>query len=507
MAQPKTPGVFIQEVTSFPNSIVEVETAVPAFIGYTEIAADGARSLHRTPFRLSSLTEYKAHFGGAPVTQFEFGPMPDDWSAQTSFVLQEPGTSALGADTDSHVAHARYYLYYALRLFFANGGGPCYIVSVGSYDNAITKDDLQAGLDLLTEQPDATMIVIADTMSLSRQDAEAIQRATLSHCADLASCVAILDVFAGSSGLSENDPIGNFRSGIGLVGLDYGAAYYPWLATFIVEFEDITIAFLTANARGTLLDRLNDFVAKRPDAPTLKNFVRDLGLAPASQPAAPALRQAAHHALQAIVPFYQSLMLALQSAVNLLPPSGAIAGVYARTDFTRGVFKAPAGVDISSVVKPAVALSDADVQDLNLPLDGKAVNAIRAFPGRGVLVWGARTLNGNSEDTRYVSVRRTLIMFEQSIKQALQSFALEPNTPATWSAVASEIDNFLINQWKAGALFGATPVQAFSVTVGLGTSMSHDDVANGVLKVIVSVALVRPAEFISLSFEQMVQPP
>jgi phage tail sheath protein FI len=202
------------------------------------------------------------------------------------------------------------------------------------------------------------------------------------------------------------------------------------------------------------------------------------------------------------VPFYRPLMNALLDQVNLLPPSGAIAGVYARTDFTRGVFKAPAGTSILSAVKPMVAVTDDDQQDLNVPLDGKAINAIRTVPGYGVMVWGARTLNGNSQDTRYVNVRRTLIMLEQSIKAAAQAFMFEPNTATTWVSVESMISNFLTNQWKAGALFGATPAQAFSVGVGLGVTMTADDILDGYLKVLVKVAVVRPAEFILLTFQQ-----
>ena len=90
------------------------------------------------------------------------------------------------------------------------------------------------------------------------------------------------------------------------------------------------------------------------------------------------------------------------------------------------------------------------------------------------MVWGARTLNGNSKDTRYINVRRTMIMLEQSIKNAAQAFMFEPNTATTWVSVESMINNFLLNQWKAGALFGATPAQAFSVAVGLGLTMTAE---------------------------------
>jgi uncharacterized protein len=571
MAQYKTPAVYINEISGFTNSVVEVETAVPAFIGYTQIAAQGAKSLFNRPLRISSMFEYATYFGGPPTTRFDIAD-GKPWDLRpaaiapvntTSFAFAEPNTTSpeLG---DNAVLHSRYYLYYAIRLFFDNGGGACYIVSVGDYSAKITRDQLKSGLDLLTAEPEPTMIVVPDAMSLARQDAINLQTQMLLQCSTMKSRVAILDVFAGDVPINDVtlSPIDNFRNGIGTVGLDYGAAYYPWIETSIVESSDVDISYLTTAALQTVIANLKSFVTGLPSwQPTLDpttfqksqamltQFVNDLasfapapppapaatapapasaGTSPAPAPAATATtppaavatttpaaapiapppqqltpkQQQAHDALLNTVPFYQQLMDALLDAINELPPSGAIAGVYARTDFTRGVFKAPAGTSILSAVKPMTTVTDDSQQDLNMPLDGKAVNAIRSMPGSGVMVWGARTLNGNSQDTRYINVRRTMIMLEQSIKNAAQAFMFEPNTASTWVSVESMINNFLLNQWKAGALFGATPAQAFSVAVGLGLTMTSDDILDGYMNVMVKVAVVRPAEFIVLTFQQ-----
>jgi uncharacterized protein len=381
-------------------------------------------------------------------------------------------------------------------------------------------------------------------MSLARQDAYGLAADILLHCSTQQNRVAILDVFAGDTAINVNNPIDKFRDGIGTVGLDYGAAYYPWLETSIVEVGDIDIRYLTTDALTKVLGQLTAYVNAQPAGKgqtMLKQFVGEL--APSQAPApnassggaaaqgspgsggaavatntpvnlqvatAPqaltvqqqAKQQNAHMALLNLVPFYKQLMNALLDKVNLLPPSGAIAGIYARTDMTRGVFKAPAGTSILSAVKPIVQVTHDDQADLNVPVDGKAVNAIRAIPGSGVMVWGARTLNGNSQDTRYINVRRTMIMLEQSIKNAAQAFMFEPNTATTWVSVESMISNFLTNQWKAGALFGATPAQAFSVGVGLGVTMTSNDILDGFMNVMVKVAIVRPAEFIVLTFQQ-----
>ena len=177
-------------------------------------------------------------------------------------------------------------------------------------------------------------------------------------------------------------------------------------------------------------------------------------------------------------------------------------GIYTAVDNTRGVWKAPANVSMNSVLEPNVNINNDLNDDLNMPLNGKAVNALRAFPGQGVIVWGARTLDGNSQDWRYINVRRTMIFLEQSIKAAARSYVFEPNDANTWILLQGMISNFLNNVWKAGALFGSSPGEAYDVQVGLGTTMTASDILDGYMRVTVRVAVVRPAEFIVITFQQ-----
>jgi phage tail sheath protein FI len=142
---------------------------------------------------------------------------------------------------------------------------------------------------------------------------------------------------------------------------------------------------------------------------------------------------------------------------------------------------------------------------MNVPLDGLAVNAIRQFPGRGAVVWGARTLDGNSQDYRYIQVRRTLIYIEQSIKTALAPFAFAPNTGVTWTSVNAMISDFLTQLWTQGGLMGDKPSDAFQVSVGLGSTMTAQDVLDGYMRVSVTLQMIRPAEFIELTFVQQMQ--
>ena len=188
-----------------------------------------------------------------------------------------------------------------------------------------------------------------------------------------------------------------------------------------------------------------------------------------------------------------------------MPPASAMAGVYTMVDNTRGVWKAPANVSLNASVSPSVNITFADQEELNMPLNGKAVNAIRAFVGEGNLVWGARTLDGNSQDWRYINVRRTLIMLEQSVQAAAKAYVFEPNDANTWITIKSMIENFLYIQWKKGALVGSKPDEAYAVLVGLGSTMTGDDILNGIMRITVLVAVSRPAEFIEITFQQQMQ--
>ncbi|MDR6943330.1 phage tail sheath C-terminal domain-containing protein [Mucilaginibacter pocheonensis] len=203
---------------------------------------------------------------------------------------------------------------------------------------------------------------------------------------------------------------------------------------------------------------------------------------------------------------YNNITLAIKNQGIVVPPSGAMAGIYASVDGTRGVWKAPANVSVNTVVEPLVNIDDNMQEDLNIDTDsGKSVNAIRAFTGKGVLVWGARTLDGNSNDFRYISVRRFYIMVEESVKKAAMQFVFEPNDGNTWVRVRAMIENYLTNLWRLGALAGPKPEQAFYVKVGLGQTMTFDDILNGKMIIEIGMAPVRPAEFIILRFSQIQQ--
>ncbi len=173
-----------------------------------------------------------------------------------------------------------------------------------------------------------------------------------------------------------------------------------------------------------------------------------------------------------------------------IPPGGAVCGIYARSDRQHGVWKAPANETVVGAVDLAFDV-DRVSQEL---LNPRGVNAIRRFPGRGIRVWGARTL-GSDPLWKYVNVARLLIFLEKSIVRGTQWVVFEPNDHRLWARVKQTIANFLGTQWRAGALLGAKEEHAYFVSVGRDT-MTEDDILNGRLIVEIGIAPVRPAEFV-----------
>lgn len=205
------------------------------------------------------------------------------------------------------------------------------------------------------------------------------------------------------------------------------------------------------------------------------------------------------------IPIYSSIIDKLSQTMNTLPPSGAIAGIYAQIDAARGVWKSPANVSINGIIGLTADINDKEQENMNIHETGKSINALRKFTGKGFLVWGGRTLAGNSNDWRYINVRRLANMIEESAKKACMQFVFEPNVAQTWVNVKGMINNYLTTLWNDGALAGAKPEHAFFVQVGLNETMTAQDINEGRLVVKIGYAPSRPAEFIILEFKQMQQ--
>jgi len=266
------------------------------------------------------------------------------------------------------------------------------------------------------------------------------------------------------------------QSGIGTPFLRYGAAYHPYLCTSLNYLYDLNI---TENLSITLKRNLGEgdvFDAEVVLTPTYSELNAEL---------------------------QASIKVELDKLRVTLPPSAAVVGAYAAVDRSRGVWKAPANISLQLVSGLTHQLTEKEQSKLNIDVDtGKSINAIREFTGKGIMIWGARTLAGNDNEWRYISVRRFFNMVEESSRKATEKFEYEANDLDTWRRVQNMLENFLIILWRQGALQGVKPEHAFYVAVGLHRTMTPLDVLEGRMVVEIGMAVVRPAEFIILRFSQ-----
>lgn len=467
MATYKTPDVYVEEISVFPPSVAEVETAIPAFIGYTAIAQKKqALDLILVPIKIYSLKEFETYFGIQREDAIAISVGEDDQKNLTLSSFTEPALT--------------YLLYYSVKMFFDNGGGQCYIVSVGTYQatpvidlsgdtgtNKATMYGLQDGLDAIALFDEPTLIVVPEAVKLTSTEYADLVKAVLKQCNTLGDRFGIFDIFDGNTTLDSTAQSTN-RGYFGTQYLKYGGVYYPFLKTtmnFYLNPGETNVAVSYSGASKKLSELKETQTA-------VYNFVK----------------------------------AELKNHFVVLPPSGAVAGAYAATDKNRGVWKAPANLSLAGVIEPVVKLNNLTQGELNIdPTTGVSINALRAFAGKGTLVWGARTLAGNDNEWRYVPVRRFFNMVEESVKKSTYWAVFEPNDANTWVKVRGMIENYLTQKWREGALAGATTKEAFFVRCGLGTTMTAQDILEGRMNVEIGMAVVRPAEFIILKFSHKLQ--
>ncbi|MDX1935921.1 MAG: phage tail sheath C-terminal domain-containing protein [Flavihumibacter sp.] len=489
----QTPGVYIEEKNAFPNTVVPVATAIPVFIGYTEKATFNGKSLLYKPVRINSLSEYIQIFGHGiqPVFKQVAG---SGTSAANSFTVN--------GFTLQQDENTRLYFYNAIRFFYANGGGECYILSIGIYGNnpahTINTADFTGTtttptvFKILEKEPEPTIIVMPDIIAKGIE-AYPVYQLALQHCATMQNRVAVFDIAQTSPENLKSD-LQTFRQSMGNNYLKYGIAYAPFLNATIASIAEINF---------TNLDAAIDLENLLPEPPAKKIAA---GIKAATLEQLQQNKLHLHQSLLACSPVYKKLIEEMLFVYNQLPPSGAIAGIFTASDNARGVWKAPANVPISAAIAPTIEITTQQQESMNIDaVDGKSINAIRSFPGAGTLVWGARTLDGNSMDWKYVNVVRTLIMIEQSLKLAMQAYIFEPNNNNTWVTLKASVENFLVSLWKQGALCGNKPDEAFSVDIGAGITMTADDIAENRMRITIKTAIIRPAEFIVLTLQQKQQ--
>ena len=463
----KTPGVYIEEIPKLPPSIASVETAIPAFTGYTEKAQwKEAGDLLYKPWRIDSLLQYEQFFG-----------FPDPEKESLSVTFSTSGARVEVNGKVDETLRSKFLMYYSLEMFFDNGGGPCWITSVGNYESTggeVIAQNLLDGLAEVAKINEVTLLLFPDAINLgSGTDYYNVYDTAIDQCVLLKDRFTVLDVYH----IPDNEDqweldvqfLRDTLSGT-TDDLKYAAVYFPRIYTGV------------------------NYNYKVPGDQTTDNDASIIIVGGAADNLADLKSQNNAQYFQA--------KSALTNIEMLLPASSAIVGIYAAVDNSRGVWKAPANINIDNAIRPEHLITHNEQEGLNVDTTaGKSINVIRKFEGRGpAIVWGARTLAGNDNEWRYISVRRFFNMVEESTKNSTEQFVFEPNDRNTWIRVKSMIENYLTQQWKAGALMGTTTREAFFVKVGLGETMTELDIWEGRMIVEIGLAVVRPAEFIILRF-------
>ena len=597
--QYKTPGVETEEISTIAPSVAEVATAIPAFVGYTlenRVSPQG-------PKRIRSLAEFEQYFGGAYIPERIDFP---NWTPEKSDELEFEVPKLL--------------LWHCMQMYFANGGGPCWVNAIKIHRNnhSLTIDESVLGehLSAFEKISEPTLLVIPDAVNLADEKRKALYDAMLQQCKNQKDRFCIFDACGFSEHIASTHSEVNLRAYLPAgAAASYGGAYYPWINCSPRMYgslspsysedehswtvEDITTLKSTRQRAQEKLEQaekiekeaiarydraqeeskkaediVNEKTTKRdaqqqvmeqaiaewknsPGDTSLENKKRDsirdflkahdeleqaeidkakadIDVTEAKTAKEEAIRikteatsaipkeTAPQEGTDKQAPTYYltkvkmseletttgtssedqaKLWRHVQNIRVCLPPSAAIAGVYASVDRDRGVWKAPANVPLRGVIAPAVETSKKEHGEFNVDsVGGKSINVIRSNASGDVMVLGARTLDGNSNEWRYVSTRRFFLMVEESIANAIQWAVFEPNDANTWARVQSTIENFLTQKWREGALFGASPSDAFSVSIGLGRTMTSDDILNGVMNVRISMRVVTPAEVVVLKF-------
>jgi phage tail sheath protein FI len=519
------PGVYVSEVPSGAHSIEGAPTSTAIFVGETERGPVG-------PTKITSRADYERLFGG-------YFRAPDEASP--------PGDPT------------RVLMTYAIDGFYLNGGSTAYVLramdvpdgggvaasrggveasSPGVWGNSLSiaflpssgSDDDRFRIAVVYESPETgerRLVETWDRLSIDHADENYVvdrlhQSLYIRWAEDVVPAVPTLDSFGSPpDNPSENDIVddatpmtGGAGGGGGLTSAEYGELLADRLAG--VDDAALLVAacseLFTASGDeyGQFVDQFIGFAENRPRQDLF--FVGDLPsqgdqAEPTQATTATVASKNARTGSNFSGLYWPHLVVGDLAGIGrnptiTVPPSGYVAGLFARIDGRRGVWKAPAGTEatLNGTIATEFALNDLHSDELN----PKGVNAIRQIPGAGRVVWGARTMLPSSE-WRYVPVRRTAIFLRTSIYNGIQWAVFEPNDEPLWASLRMSIGAFMDTQFRNGAFAGATRDDAYFVTVDATTTTEIDQAA-GIVNILVGFAPLRPAEFVVVKLSQKTQP-
>lgn len=436
------PGVNFEETSNSFTPFSQQDLSTPVFIGYTEFAHTSMNEdLKFSPQKINSLIEYESFFGGPyQMTGIE-----------VNLVVNAKQISLFHTETDLN----KFIFYYAIKAFFASGGKDCYIVSIGDYNRSINLSDFTTGL-IATEQVNEISLIIypeAGYLNHTDQYYQLIEQ-SLIHCENLQDRFLIFDCLMTDSPIDDADLL-NSSINLSQSSLRYGAAYYPYIIAKMNE--NVLPENVDVNIDGRVISLSSLSQTDKILVQIIENYIKNIPVQ--------------------------------------IPSSSSVAGKYVDTDFTRGIWKAPAGVNIEVAKKTSILLSNPEAEYLKFNSQGgSSINSIQSFPNRGrAVIWGARTLSNG--EWKYVPNMRSSMMIESSIRKGILQFSFELNDRNLWATINLAVGDFLRNLWRNGALFGMEENEAFFVRVGLGDTMTEVDITNNLLIIVIGVALSRPAEF------------
>lgn len=449
MAKYKIPGVYVEETPSV--SLLKSSPATALFIGYTEKHQNtGGENLYLIPTEINSLLDFETIFGTAqPEKHIKI--FDDSTAILENIIVKFEGVRSL------------HNLYYSIKSFFDQGGNSCQIVSVGTFKDLgepIKIQDFLSGLDSLDQKNSNYLISIPESQNLVEHDFYILQEKILEYCAEEFS-FAVLDLPKVQNNNVRN-VIDDYRQKLFSSHLHFGSVFFPNLiTTYPYHYDDSLVNIKKLNIEFSLLSlKENNSILYTKYQRHLRNFGVEI------------------------------------------PPSPAVVGAFLTNDKVRGIWKAPANIELNQIQKPIISLSKEDQEFLNFdPIDGKSINAVRNFPDKGTLIWGSRTLAGNDVEEKYISVRRFANLLKNDLENSLKQFLLRENSPEIWVIIRNMTENYLMHFWKLGAFQGEKPEKAFYVKCGLHQTMTEKDLIEGNLIIEIGVAMIRPAEFIVLKIQ------
>ncbi|GGP74023.1 phage tail sheath family protein [Streptomyces abikoensis] len=440
--RPQPPGVYVTEKSSGVRMIVGVGTSTPAFLGYTKLPDEAPPQRTTPPFTADERVIPQPIRGWQEfVDRYSVKELSDELAVLLKKQKDNPPLTA-GDHKKVQVLQRCLTLAEAVYGFFANGGTTCYVVGFLNPGTPVTGSGLAGDAEART----------------GLGGLETVPEVTM---------VAVPSLWDMTVAATETEtpPTPDLPTGRGLI--DKVLAHCTQLRNRLAVVDA---------PPGQLVEPLKDFVGEL---------------------ATPDSDDAAFTAL-----YYPWVEVpGVDGVRRTVPPSGHLTGVWARTDAERGVFKAPANQNLRGALGIPTLLTD----DQNGELNDKGVNCLRVFPGRGLLVWGART-RSSSRDWRYLNVRRLVSFLSDSIRQSTTWAVFEPNDDRLWATLGHSVVSFLTDQWRQGALLGRTPDEAFYVICDR-TNNTSATIDAGKVICDIGVAPVRPAEFVHFTITQIAGQP